>query len=1171
MLTALLVAAPSAHARTCTWTGGGDGVFWSDADNWQDTSGNPCVPGAGDTAIISGSLELTSSRTVNELQLTGTLTIDEDVALIINYLILDSGSIGGDGEVEVDQEADFSGGTISVTITLPSDSNNSCGSSLRIGSGNTFTNNGTLSGSCFIDMEAGTTIDNYGVIEVGVSIRVVGALDNGQEEVTPYPVVNNKPGATMRTGTNAIFNNEGTVDLQPPRSAEFSGGGTSNGTFIVPAETSPDDGRDNARLEFGERFGITPHDLTGATIEGGGTVVFDKFRSPIVLTNATYDLSGAPEARTRIFGADVTFPASMTFGGLGEKLYLSEEDGRPGILTVDHDVSVRELRMNSPSGAVAELGGSGTLTVTTFLDVDGIIREKAATFGPGVAMGNDLADIDNLDLTGGATVVNEGDIGDTNRIRMAEGTSWTNDGSLRVARGPGSDGVGIDALGSPSTRPTFTNNGTLQFVGSTTAVLGVDLDNAGTLRLGFDDRDIDNSSNRGAANVTGVFTNRSGAEIVGAGFLGWVDAAQVTNDGRVAPGNSVDPTGSLSITDFVMGASATLDLDLLSGAAAERDIVPATGTIELDGTLNVTLGDTPLGTYNLIGSNSSSNDVQISGTFSQVNVTPSGYTTSLNYEENGTEDNVTLDITATPYPLLAASPSDFDFRDAEVSDVETVEIENVGSGTLTLSGATLSGAEATRFNVLQPGFPVDLNTGETVEIAVQVTGPATGGSVSARLDLAHNGDDDGMETTAIPIEADQITNPNFGEEAGYFFANSTFFSDDAPSQPTFDWVDISSMGTDRIGSLSDESVIGPFSLGFTFRFFDQDYTEYWISSNGWISFTNPGGDAESFNDRIPDTDAPNALVAWFWDDLDPSETNVTGRHLYTHPTTVNGTDAHVITFERYPEAFADADGWITGQIVLTAGADATTNGSIKLQYQEHGPSIDLEGATVGIEDASGNAGLEYRHDDRGGPLFSSPLAVEIGPDATALPVELTTFDATHSDSGVRLNWATASEANNAGFAVERKLDSGSFAQIGFVEGAGTTATSRRYQFADAEVPFTAATLTYRLKQIDTDGTATYSAPVELDRRAPQQLVLHPAAPNPVRTQTTLRYELPQAGPVRITVYDMLGRRVSTLVNETQSAGRNEVTVRADQLSSGTYLLRLHTDAGVRTQKMIVVQ
>ncbi|MEF8939742.1 MAG: T9SS type A sorting domain-containing protein [Salinivenus sp.] len=1173
----VLGAASPASARTCTWTGQGDGVFWSDENNWDDASGDPCEPGAGDTAIINGSVELASGRTVNELQLAGTLTIDGGATLIVNYLFLDSGSIGGDGDAEVDQEANFSGGTISVAITLPSDSNNSCGTRLRIGEGNTFTNNGTLSGSCFIDMEAGTTIDNYGVIEAGVSISVVGALDNGQEEVTPYPVVNNKPGATMQTGADAIFNNEGTVDLQPNGAAEFSGGGTSSGTFIVPAETSPNDGFDNARLRFGERFGITPHDLTGATIQGGGTVTFDKLRSPLNLTNVTYDLSGAPEALTRINGADVTFPGSMTLGGLGEELYLFEEEGRPGILTVDHDVSVRELRMDSPSGAVAELGGSGTLTVTTFLDLDGLIRQKAVTFGPGVVpTGSNIARIDNLDLADGATVVNEGVIGaetfGADRIRMGAGTSWANDGTLRMKTGTA--GEGIDTLGTPSSRPTFTNNGLLQFIddGTTAGVLGVDLDNAGTFRLGYGVGTVDNPQvRRGVVNVTGGFTNQPGAEIAGTGFLGWANAAQVTNDGRVAPGHSVDPTGILEISNFVMDASATLDLDLVGGAAADEDELRATGTIALDGTLNVTLDDVPLDTYTLVGDNSSFTEEQISDTFAQANIAPNGYTTSLNYNENGTNDSVTLDVTGTPYPLLSAVPADLDFRDAEVGTVETVEIENVGSGTLTLSGATLSGSDATRFDVAQPSFPVDLSTGQTVEVAVQVVGPETSGSVTAQVDLAHNGDADGTATTAIPLAADQITNPNFGEQAGYFFANSTFFADDAPSRPAFDWIDLSGTGTDRIGSLPDDGVIGPFNLGFSFRFFGQDYTQYWISSNGWITFTDPGSEDASSNETIPTGDAPNALVAWFWDDLDPSDSDVSGRHLYTQTTTVNGTDAHVITFERYPEYNADADGWITGQVVLLAGPDATTNGAIKLQYKEHGASIDLEGATVGIEDAAGGSGLEYRYDARGGPLFGSPLAVQIGPDATALPVELAGFEAAQATAGVQLRWQTASETNNSGFAVERRADDGAFAEIGFVDGAGTTAAPRRYRFIDRAVPFAAEALTYRLRQVDADGSATYGPEVRVRLDDPDRLALRGNAPNPFARRTTLRYTLPRAADVHLSVYDALGRRVATLAEGRQPAGRKERVFDAGRLPSGLYLVRLQADDHVVTRRVTVVR
>ena len=1166
-----------AYADTYEWTGNGDMVSWSDPDNWQNrANGNPGVPGAGDTAVIgAGGAEVNSDRTVSRLELTGSLTITQGFTLTVNFLVLDSGgSIGGAGALDIDDEANFGGGTISVTVTLPADGTHNCGGSrLRIGSGTTFTNRGTLSGSCFVDLEAGTTIDNYGVIEEQIILSVDGALDNGVEEVTPYPVVNNKPGATMRTGTNAIFNNEGTVDVAPDRFATYSGGGTSSGTFIVAAEPSPNQGRDNARLTFEERFGVTPHDLTGATIQGGGTVSFEELRVPLTLTDATYDLSVAPYAQTRIDGADVTFPASITFGGLGQVLRLSDEDGRPGVLAVDHDVSVRELYMNSPSPLVDVIGGTGTLTVDSTLNVFyGLIRQKAVTIGPGVVpSGSNAARINTLDLADGATVVNEGVIGfergGAQRIRLAEGTSWTNNGTLRIETG--NDGDGIDTLGTPAARPVFTNNGTLRFIdtGTTSGVLGVDLVNAGTVRLGYGlGTVVAPQTRRGRVEVTGGFTNQSGAEIVGTGIFGWTNAAQITNDGRVAPGQPVAPTGLLEISGFTMSSTATLDLDVAGTLSSEGDLLRVRDAATLNGTLNVTLDDAPLGTYTLVGDNSSFPSVQISGTFAQVNVAPSGYTTRLAYP-----DNVTLEIAETAYPLLSLSRPDLDFGDSETGDVKTLEIENLGSGTLTLSDGALTGVDAGRFTVTAPSFPVDLAAGTTVDLQLQATGPETQQAVAAELVLSHNGSASGTATTTVSVSADQLVNPNFGEAAGYFFANTTFFAEDAPSQPQFDWVDVSSTGTDRIGDLADDSVIGPLPLGFTFRFFGQDYTEYWLSSNGWIAFVDPAGEDESFNERIPENNVPNGLVAWFWDDLNPAETAVSDRHLYTQTTTVNGRDAHVITFERYPEYRADADGWITGQVLLQPGADATTNGTIKLQYREHGASIDLEGATVGIENAAGSAGLQYRYNDRGGPLFGSPLAVQFGPDAGALPVELAGFEGRRADDRVRLTWQTASETNNAGFHVERAVAGGAFTALGFVEGRGTTDTPRAYRFVDGRLPYTADSLSYRLRQVDLDGTTAYSDEVVVRLGAPEGLVFEAPYPNPARGTVTLNYALATAADVTVGVYNVLGQQVAVLTQRPERAGRVERRVDLGRLSNGVYFVRLTASGETRTRRLVVVR
>jgi hypothetical protein len=202
----------------------------------------------------------------------------------------------------------------------------------------------------------------------------------------------------------------------------------------------------------------------------------------------------------------------------------------------------------------------------------------------------------------------------------------------------------------------------------------------------------------------------------------------------------------------------------------------------------------------------------------------------------------------------------------------------------------------------------------------------------------------------------------------------------------------------------------------------------------------------------------------------------------------------------------------------------------------------------------------------------SQFAVGSNAAENVLPVELTAFDATLDGDRVQLQWATASETTNAGFAVERAIDGASdWVRLGFVEGAGTTSAPQTYRFADANLPFTADRVRYRLKQVDTDGAFEYSEAVEVVLGAPDRLALYPSFPNPAVGRTTIQYALPQAGAVQLAVYDLLGRRVELLVDRTQAAGRQEVAFDARGLASGLYLVRLTADGQTRTQRLTVVR
>jgi hypothetical protein len=173
-----------------------------------------------------------------------------------------------------------------------------------------------------------------------------------------------------------------------------------------------------------------------------------------------------------------------------------------------------------------------------------------------------------------------------------------------------------------------------------------------------------------------------------------------------------------------------------------------------------------------------------------------------------------------------------------------------------------------------------------------------------------------------------------------------------------------------------------------------------------------------------------------------------------------------------------------------------------------------------------------------------------------LPVTLSRFDAAWTPSGPVLSWATASEMNNDYFAIERSLDGVTFKAIGQQAGAGTATIAHAYQFADAEgKALPAATLYYRLRQVDSDGKATYS-PVRTVAVDHSKLVLFP---NPAASKATLTGAAPSTS---VLVLDALGRVLLTSTSD--AAGSAQLALPAG-LPSGVYIVR----AGQRATRLTV--
>ena len=209
-------------------------------------------------------------------------------------------------------------------------------------------------------------------------------------------------------------------------------------------------------------------------------------------------------------------------------------------------------------------------------------------------------------------------------------------------------------------------------------------------------------------------------------------------------------------------------------------------------------------------------------------------------------------------------------------------------------------------------------------------------------------------------------------------------------------------------------------------------------------------------------------------------------------------------------------------------------------------------------------------------LFSTQLFAGIGASTSvtgALPIELTSFTANFSGSNVDLRWVTETEVNSYGFEIERVSFLSALNQdwkkVGFVQGHGNSNSPKEYSFTD--IPNGGSKFQYRLKQVDNDGKFEYSNIVSIEIKVLNQYILNQNYPNPFNPSTIITYSIPTSSKVTLTVYNLLGKLVATLVNENQEAGSYSVNFNSDGLSNGMYFYKMQSDNFVKTNKMLLLK
>jgi photosystem II stability/assembly factor-like uncharacterized protein len=302
-------------------------------------------------------------------------------------------------------------------------------------------------------------------------------------------------------------------------------------------------------------------------------------------------------------------------------------------------------------------------------------------------------------------------------------------------------------------------------------------------------------------------------------------------------------------------------------------------------------------------------------------------------------------------------------------------------------------------------------------------------------------------------------------------------------------------------------------------------------------------------------------------------------------TTVEESGSHYIAFS---DTANGVDLSLNGELCLTS--DGGTNWSVSNVYPityKFVANIPGTNEYIGV----GNFGLASYSTDGGStwtPTTTGTLNSLYGVDATFkyawavgevgtviksfntdLPVELISFTAEVFTNDVNLNWSTATEINNRGFEIQRKFGTNDYLSLSFIKGQGSSQKIQSYSYTDENLK--SGKYSYRLKQIDFNGTFEYSKTIEVELKSPNKFDLRQNYPNPFNPQTIINYQLAKETKVTLKIFDALGKEVVVLVNEVKPAGIYEVTFDSTNLPNGVYFYSLQAGNFSATKKLVYIK
>ena len=504
--------------------------------------------------------------------------------------------------------------------------------------------------------------------------------------------------------------------------------------------------------------------------------------------------------------------------------------------------------------------------------------------------------------------------------------------------------------------------------------------------------------------------------------------------------------------------------------------------------------------------------------------------------------------------------------------------------TLGTVAALAAGAEAT---VTYTGITADasMSNGTPVEFVLEIT--ADGGIFT----------EDGFGI----VVGDERYQPSGPDNYGYL----AYDMYDAASV-YYDWFEIapSAGGPGSTQTFGDDQT-RQINLPFSFTYYGNSFTQISICSNGWVAMGYQTT-ADYSNSGIPNSDGPSNMIAGFWDDLNP---NNGGQIAWYHDTA-----GHRFLIEFYQIPHYSGGGIETFQVVLYDPAfhlTPTGDGNIQIYYHSVGAAGSV---TCGIENGSETDGIQFlyngTYDEFAMSLenefsimyttgFEMPeLTVTLEPQGTPIVIPA---------SGGEFDWDITIENIGTSFAsfaawTDVTMPDGSiYGPLILRTGLGLAPGANIYRAMTQGVPepapsgdyiYHAYVGGYPSNIIDEDsftfekaaGEYTGTSPYQdwyingwdipedaAMSNIPSEFFLDQNFPNPFNPETTINFGLPEDGIVKLDIFNILGRRVATLVDSKMEAGYHSVVWNGVSLSSGVYFYKIQAGDNVMIKKCILMK